>query len=195
MAKITLEQPPEAAAHCEVIGSLPAGVRVSSPAAASQSVPDEDMVVNLGDALLIAADSEAAATGRRRTGTDRTDRIARTAACFPIRDSLSPRWPDRCAAGRSSAARRCTQVLHVRLRERRFGRRRTSCWRSATGPVSSIAAIRSPSLVRSLVRHVKSAAEFSYVSVGSAWSLACLGLIPIQVPGVGTVTLGIGGGP
>src|SRR4051794_25917114 len=43
---------------------------------------------------------------------------------------------------------------------------------------------------------VKSAAEFSYVSVGFGMVLGVLlGLIPIPLPGVGTVTLGIGGGP
>lgn len=43
---------------------------------------------------------------------------------------------------------------------------------------------------------VKSAAEFSYVSLGIGMVLGVLlGLIPIPIPGVGTVTLGIAGGP
>jgi putative transport protein len=43
---------------------------------------------------------------------------------------------------------------------------------------------------------VKSAAEFSYVSLGFGMVLGVLlGLLPIPVPGVGTVSLGIGGGP
>ena len=43
---------------------------------------------------------------------------------------------------------------------------------------------------------VKAAAEFSYVSLGIGMVLGILlGLIPIPIPGVGTVTLGIGGGP
>lgn len=43
---------------------------------------------------------------------------------------------------------------------------------------------------------VKAAAEFSYVSLGVGMVLGVLlGLIPIPVPGVGVVTLGIGGGP
>jgi putative transport protein len=43
---------------------------------------------------------------------------------------------------------------------------------------------------------VKSAAEFSYVSLGIGMVLGVLiGLIPIPIPGIGAVTLGIGGGP
>jgi len=43
---------------------------------------------------------------------------------------------------------------------------------------------------------VKAAAEFSYVSLGIGMVLGVLlGLIPIPLPGLGTVTLGIGGGP
>jgi len=43
---------------------------------------------------------------------------------------------------------------------------------------------------------VKSAAEFSYVSLGIGMVIGVLiGLIPIPIPGIGVVTLGIGGGP
>jgi putative transport protein len=43
---------------------------------------------------------------------------------------------------------------------------------------------------------VKAAAEFSYVSLGIGMVLGVLlGLVPIPIPGVGVVTLGIGGGP
>jgi len=43
---------------------------------------------------------------------------------------------------------------------------------------------------------VTAAAEFSYISVGLGMVLGVLrGLVPIPLPGVGTVTMGIGGGP
>src|SRR4030095_14230485 len=43
---------------------------------------------------------------------------------------------------------------------------------------------------------IKATAEFSYVSLGLGMVLGVLlGLIPIPIPGVGVVSLGIGGGP
>jgi len=43
---------------------------------------------------------------------------------------------------------------------------------------------------------VKATAEFSYVSLGIGMVLGLLlGLVPIPIPGVGIVTLGVGGGP
>jgi putative transport protein len=43
---------------------------------------------------------------------------------------------------------------------------------------------------------IKATAEFSYVSLGIGMVLGVLlGLIPVPIPGVGVVTLGIGGGP
>jgi putative transport protein len=43
---------------------------------------------------------------------------------------------------------------------------------------------------------IKATAEFSYVSLGLGMVLGVLiGLIPIPIPGIGTVTLGIAGGP
>ena len=75
-------------------------------------------------------------------------------------------------------------------------RRLISCWRSAIGLVSWCR----PSgltIARAFFGDtVKSTAEFSYVSVGFGMVLGVLlGLVPIPIPGVGTVTLGIGGGP
>jgi uncharacterized transporter YbjL len=59
---------------------------------------------------------------------------------------------------------------------------------------------RPPDRKEEIRRHfgdtVKATAEFSYVSLGLGMVMGVLlGLIPIPIPGVGIVTLGIGGGP
>ena len=55
---------------------------------------------------------------------------------------------------------------------------------------------RKEEIRRSFGDSVKATAEFSYVSLGIGMVLGViLGLIPIPIPGVGVVTLGIGGGP
>src|SRR3954469_237253 len=55
---------------------------------------------------------------------------------------------------------------------------------------------RKEEIRRHFVDTVKAAAEFSYVSLGIGMVLGVLlGLIPIPIPGLGIVTLGIGGGP
>ena len=75
-------------------------------------------------------------------------------------------------------------------------RRLSSCWRSATGSASSSPTEQIAAARALFGDTVKSAAEFSYVSVGFGMVLGVLlGLIPIPLPGIGTVTLGIGGGP
>jgi putative transport protein len=55
---------------------------------------------------------------------------------------------------------------------------------------------RKEEIRRSFGDSVKATAEFSYVSLGIGMVLGvALGLIPIPIPGLGVVTLGIGGGP
>ena len=82
MAEITIERLPEGGRSLgEIIRSLPAGVQVSGVRQEHRNrLPDEDIVVNHGDALLIAADSEAAvaeaaaALGRIEPGRIAKDR-------------------------------------------------------------------------------------------------------------------------
>ena len=53
-----------------------------------------------------------------------------------------------------------------------------------------------PSLKRHFGDSIKSTTEFSYISVGLGMSLGVLlGLIPVPIPGIGTFSLGLAGGP
>jgi putative transport protein len=162
-------------------------------------VPTDDTVLSAGDAVLVVAEREEA--------------IARAAA------QLGKLEPGRLASDRSDLdyirvfvgkanvvgvplaslpmpAGYPTHILHVRRYDAdlvpapdlmlEFGDR--------------IGVLTPPERKDEIRRHfgdtVKAAAEFSYVSLGIGMVLGVLlGLIPIPIPGVGVVTLGIGGGP
>jgi putative transport protein len=162
-------------------------------------VPTTDTLVSAGDALLVVAERE--------------DAIARAAAQLGslVPGKLASDRADldyvRVFVGKASVvgiplaslpmpAGYPTHILHVRRYDAdlvpspelmlEFGDR--------------IGVLMPPDRKEEIRRHfgdtVKAAAEFSYVSLGLGMVLGVLlGLIPIPVPGVGTVTLGIGGGP
>jgi putative transport protein len=162
-------------------------------------VPVADTVLSAGDAILVVAEqneeiAKAAATlGKLEPGrlaSDRTDldyiRVfvgKATVVGVPLGSLPMP-------AGYP------THLLHVRRYDAdlvpapdlmlEFGDR--------------VGVLMPPDRKEEIRRHfgdtVKAAAEFSYVSLGIGMVLGVLlGLIPIPIPGVGVVTLGIGGGP
>jgi putative transport protein len=162
-------------------------------------VPTADTVLSAGDAILVVAERE--------------DAIAKAAA------KLGKLEPGRLASDRSELdyirvfvgkanvvgvplaslpmpAGYPTHILHVRRYDAdlvpspdlmlEFGDR--------------VGVLTPPERKEEIRRHfgdtVKAAAEFSYVSLGIGMVLGVLlGLIPIPIPGLGIVTLGIGGGP
>ena len=162
-------------------------------------LPDPDMRLQIGDALLIAADEDAAiaeaaaAFGRLEPGRIAKDRSDLSYQRFFVSKAgltgmrladlpMPPSVP--------------MQILHVRRYDvdlvpapelmLEIGDRV-----GVIVPTEHIAAARAL-----FGDTVKSTAEFSYVSVGFGMVLGVLlGLVPIPVPGFGTVTLGIGGGP
>jgi len=184
----------------EVTKELPSGVQVTMVRKGGQNiVPATDIKLSSGDALLIIGDREdaisetAARLGRLESGRivkDRADldyiRVfvgKASVVGVPLSQLTMP-------AGFPS------HLLHVRRYDAdlvptpdlmlEFGDR--------------VGVLMPPDRREEIRRYfgdtVKAAAEFSYVSLGLGMVLGVLiGLIPIPIPGVGTVTLGIGGGP
>jgi putative transport protein len=162
-------------------------------------VPSDDTVLSAGDAILVVAETnEAIAAAAAKFGKLQPGQLASDRADL---DYI------RVFVGKASAvgiplsrlpmpAGYPAHLLHVRRYDAdlvpapdlmlEFGDR--------------VGVLTPPDRKEEIRRHfgdtVKAAAEFSYVSLGIGMVLGVLlGLIPIPIPGVGTVTLGIGGGP
>jgi putative transport protein len=184
----------------ELMPNAPSGLQVTMVRKGGRNfVPTDDTILAAGDAVLVVAeDNEAIATAAAQLGKLEPGRLASDRADL---DYI------RVFVGKASAvgiplarlpmpAGYPTHLLHARRYDAdlvpapdlmlEFGDR--------------VGVLTPPDRKEEIRRHfgdtVKSAAEFSYVSLGIGMVLGVLlGLIPIPIPGVGTVTLGIGGGP
>ncbi len=162
-------------------------------------VPTPDTILSSGDALLVVASREdAIAKAAARLGTLEPGRLARDRADLDyIRVFVGKANVVGVPLARLPMPKGYpAHVLHVRRYDTdlvptpdlmlEFGDR--------------VGILTPPDRKEDIRRHfgdtVKAAAEFSYVSLGIGMVLGVLlGLIPIPIPGVGVVTLGIGGGP
>jgi len=200
MGEVTLAADAGQRLLADIVKELPEGVQVTMVRKASHNVvPEPDLEVLAGDGLLLVSDSQAAlAEASARLGSLAPGRLVKDRADLdylqvfvgkaalvgiPLADLPLPKdFP--------------VHILHVRRYdmdlvptpdlELEFGDR--------------VGVLVPPSGKPDVRKHfgdtVKSAAEFSYVSLGLGMVLGILlGLIPIPIPGVGTVTLGISGGP
>ena len=181
-------------------GDLPSGVQVTMVRKSGRNiVPSADLALAPGDGLMIVADREeaiaeaAARLGRLEPGQIVKDRASLDYIRVFVGKADVVGIP---LAQLPMPAGFPTHLLHVRRYDLdivptpdltlEFG--------------DEVGVLMPPDRRQEVRRYfgdtVKAAAEFSYVSLGIGMVLGILlGLIPIPIPGVGTVTLGIGGGP
>ena len=184
----------------ELIGGLPSGVQVSLVRRQSQNVvPSLDVALSPGDGVLLVAErEEAIAEAAKKLGRLEPGRIVKDRSALNyIRVFVSKAGLVGVPLSQLPLPTGFPlQLLHVRRYDMdlvpapdltlEFGDR--------------VGLIVPPDRQEEVRRHfgdsVKSTAEFSYISLGIGMVLGVLlGIVPIPIPGVGTVTLGITGGP
>ena len=200
MGEITLAASAGVRTVAELTRELPTGVKMTMVRKNSQNmVPSDDVTLGPGDGVMIISDrQEDIASAAASVGSLDPGRLAKDRADLdyirvfvgkanvvgvPLKDLPLP-------AGYPA------HVLHIRRYDTdivpspdltlEFGDR--------------IGVLVPPGRKEEIRRHfgdtVKAAAEFSYVSLGLGMVLGViLGLIPIPIPGLGVVNLGIAGGP
>ena len=184
----------------EVTKDLPAGVQITMVRKGGHNVvPTQDLLIAPGDALLIVAEEQAeiaqaaARLGALTPGALSTDRSNLDYIRVFVGKASMVGVPLSELAIPSGFP---MHILHVRRYD------------VDIVPTSDLmlefgdrVGVLMPPDRRQEVRQVfgdtvKATAEFSYVSLGTGMVLGVLlGLIPIPIPGLGTVALGIGGGP
>jgi putative transport protein len=162
-------------------------------------VPSADIVLDRGDGLLIIADQQegitktAARFGKLEPGQIVKDRSALDYIRVFVGKANLVGVP---LAQLPMPAGFPSHLLHVRRYDMDIVPRPDLTLEFGDRVGVLMPADRKEEIRRHFGDTVKSTAEFSYVSLGLGMVLGVLlGLIPIPIPGVGTVTLGIGGGP
>lgn len=184
----------------EISASLPSGVQIVVVREGEKNrVPAPDMVLNIGDVVGLAAESEEALTmaqlliGESGTGQITQDRLDldyfRLFVSKPA--VVGVRLADLQLAGVAEFS-----IVHVRRGDvdllprpelvLEFGDR-----------VGIVAPREKLNVVRAhFGDFIKGTTEFSYVSLGIGMTLGVLlGILPVPVPGVGNLSLGVAGGP
>jgi putative transport protein len=184
----------------DVSKDLPGGVQVTMVRKGDQNVvPSADIVLESGDALLIVADQQdaiaqtAARLGKLEPGQIVKDRSALDYIRVFVGKANLVGVP---LAQLPMPAGFPAHLLHVRRYDMDIVPRPDLTLEFGDRVGVLMPTNRKEEVRRHFGDTIKSTAEFSYVSLGLGMVLGVLlGLVPIPIPGVGTVTLGIGGGP
>lgn len=201
MGEVTIERLPATGTTLgAVMSTLPGGVQIAGVRQEHHNrLPDPGVVLRPGDALLVAADRAqavdevAAALGRIDPGRIARDRGDLSYQRFFV---SKPGLTGMRLADLPLPEGIPVHILHVR----RYDVDLVPSPDLMLELGDRVGVLVAPSQIAAVRAYfgdtVKAAADFSYVSVGLGMVLGVLlGLMPIPVPGVGTVTLGIGGGP
>jgi putative transport protein len=201
MAEVTIgDLPARGSSLGALIAALPEGVQITGVRQDRRNLlPDPDTVLRQGDAVLLVAETEQAmAEATAKLGQLEPGRIAKDRAdlsyqrFFVSKNALTGiRLKDL-----PLPAEFPMQILHVRRYDADL-----VAGADLMLEIGDRIGVIVPNARIAQARAwfgdtVKSTAEFSYVSLGFGMVLGMLlGELPIPLPGVGTVTLGIGGGP
>jgi putative transport protein len=184
----------------DISNELPVGVQVTMVRKGDQNiVPSAEIVLERGDGLLVIADEQegiakaAARLGKLEPGQIVKDRSALDYIRVFVGKANLVGVP---LAQLPMPAGFPSHLLHVRRYDMDIVPRPDLTLEFGDRVGVLMPADRKEEIRRHFGDSIKSTAEFSYVSLGIGMVLGVLlGLIPIPIPGVGTVTLGIGGGP
>jgi len=200
MGEVTLGQDCAGRTLSDVTSDLPEGVQISVIRKEHHNIlPSPDLVLSAGDAVLIVADrQESIAEAAKKLGQLERGRIGKDRSDLNyIRVFVSK--PGLVGVPLSQLPLPTgfpVQILHVR----RYDMDIVPTQDLTLEYGDRVGLVAPPDRQEEVRRHfgdtIKSTAEFSYISLGIGMVLGVLlGLIPIPIPGVGKVTLGITGGP
>ena len=182
----------------EIIPLLPQAVQVTGMFHAGHNMlPDPQVVIDHGDGLFLVGHPDAVAAATDMLGHADPLRIVKDRSDLDVvRVYVSKPG---CWAGPSPNCR-CRSFPSASATSAAATSR---CWPlpiSSSRPATGSSCWRRPAGSRRCARHfgdsIRGNAEFSYVSVGIGMVLGlALGALPIPVPGLGTLSLGVAAGP